>query len=149
MARVFLSSFAVVAFVAAGAAPAAAQTIKAQKPVVMIGDVFQFNEGSWATYTLHDKKTDAYNSVTLSILESVQRDGRDCAWMEVEIETERELIATRLLTEKTKTGPGEVFEAVVGAYGMAPFIIPQAKLKDVKGLMPPLLAGRVVKRVGQ
>ena len=94
-----------VAFVLTGAAPVAGQEIKGQRPVTTIGDVFQFNEGSWATYTVHDRKDDSYYSMTMSILESVRRGGKDCAWMEVEIETEKELVVTRFLTEKTKTGP--------------------------------------------
>lgn len=149
MARAFLSILAAVAFVVAGAAPAASQTIKAQKPVMMIGDVFQFNEGSWATYTLHDKKDDTYYSMTMSILESVVRDGKNCAWMEIEIETEKELVVTRFLTEKTKTGPGDLLAAIVGVYGMEPFSIPQKMMKDANKQVPPLEVGHVVKRIEQ
>jgi hypothetical protein len=116
---------------------------------MMIGDVFQFNEGSWATYTLHDKKEDSYYSMTMSILESVVRDGKNCAWMEIEIETEKELVVTRFLTEKTKIGPGDLFAAIVGVYGMEPFSIPQRMLKDANKQVPPLQVGHVVKRIEQ
>jgi hypothetical protein len=149
MARLLLSVLAAFSLVVSCAGPAAGQSIKAQKPVMMIGDVFQFNEGSWATYTLHDKKEDTYYSMTMSILESVRRNGKDCAWMEVEIETEKELVVTRFLTEKTKTGPGDLLAAIVGVYGMEPFSIPQKMMKDANKQVPPLQVGHVVKRVEQ
>jgi len=125
MTCAFMSILVAVAFVLTGAVPVAGQEIKGQRPVMMIGDVFQFNEGSWATYTLHDKKDDSYYSMTMSILESVQRGQKACAWMEVEIETEKELVVTRFLTERTKTGPGDLFEAIVSVYGLDPFSIPR------------------------
>ena len=55
--------------------PMSAQAIARQKPVMMIGDSFQFIPGSWATYTLHDKKEDTYYTMTMSILESVRKSG--------------------------------------------------------------------------
>ena len=149
MTRVFMSILVAVAFVLTGAVPVAGQEIKGQRPVMMIGDVFQFNEGSWATYTLHDKKDDSYYSMTMSILESVRRNGKDCAWMEVEIETEKELVVTRFLTEKTKTGPGDLFEVIVYVYGLDPFSIPHSMLKDANKEVPPLQAGHVTKRIEQ
>lgn len=135
--------------VLAGAVPVAGQQIKAQRPVMMIGDVFQFNEGSWATYTMHDKKDDTYFSMTMSILESVRRGQKDYAWMEVEIETEKELVVTRFLTEKTKAGPGDLLEAIVYVYGLEPFRIPKRMLKDANKQTPPLQVGQVTKRIEQ
>lgn len=148
--RALMSILAFIAFVVAGAVPVASQQINGQRPVMMIGDVFQFNEGSWATYTLHNKKDDTYYSMTMSILESVQRGEKDCAWMEVEIETEKELVVTRFLTEKTKTGPGELFEVIVYVYGMEPFRIPKRMLKDAANKqVPPLQVSQVTKRIEQ
>jgi hypothetical protein len=149
MTRALMPILAAAAFVVAGAVPVASQQIKGQRPVMMIGDVFQFNEGSWATYTLHDKKDDSYYSMTMSILESVRRGEKDCAWMEVEIETEKELVVTRFLTEKTKTGPGELFEVIVYVYGMEPFTIPKRMLKDANKQTPPLQVSSVTKRIEQ
>lgn len=149
MTRAFMSVLVAVAFVFIGAAPIAGQEIKGQRPVMMIGDVFQFNEGSWATYTVHDRKDDSYYSMTMSILESVRRGQKDCAWMEVEIETEKELVVTRFLTEKTKTGPGDLFEVIVYVYGLEPFRVPQSMLKDANKEVPPLQVGHVNKRIEQ
>jgi len=149
MTRAFMSILVAVAFVLTGAVPVAGQENKGQRPVMMIGDVFQFNEGSWATYTLHDKKDDSYYSMTMSILESVQRGQKACAWMEVEIETEKELVVTRFLTEKTKAGPGDLFEVIVYVYGLQPFSIPQRMLKDANKQVPPLQVGHVSKRIEQ
>ena len=149
MTRALLSLLAAVVFVLAGAVPVPGQEIKGQRPIMMIGDVFQFNEGSWATYTLHDKKDDSYYSMTMSILESVRRDRKDCAWMEVEIETEKERVVTRFLTEKTKAGPGDLLEAIVYVYGLEPFRIPKRMLKDANKQTPPLQKGQVTKRIEQ
>jgi hypothetical protein len=149
LARALMSILAAVAFTVAGAVPVASQQINGQRPVMMIGDVFQFNEGSWATYTLHDKKDDSYYSMTMSILESVRRGKKDCAWMEVEIETEKELVVTRFLTEKTKTGPGELFEVIVYVYGMEPFSVPKRMLKDANKQVPPMQVSSVTKRLEQ
>jgi hypothetical protein len=149
MTRAPMTFLVAVALLAAGAAPARGQQVKGQKPIMMIGDVFQFNEGSWATYTLHDKKDDSYYSMTMSILESVRRGGKDCAWMEIEIETEKELVVTRFLTEKTKNGPGDLFEAIVYVYGMTPFSIPQRMLKDANKQVPPMQVAQVAKRIEQ
>jgi hypothetical protein len=95
MTRAVMPILIAVAFLLSGAVPVEGQEIKGQRPVMMIGDAFQFNQGSWATYTLHDKRDDSYSSMTMSILESVRRGEKDCAWMEVEIETENELVVTR------------------------------------------------------
>ncbi|MCX6555991.1 MAG: hypothetical protein NTW95_00930 [Candidatus Aminicenantes bacterium] len=149
MTDALMSIFAAVVFVVAGAVPVAGQEIKGQRPVMMIGDVFQFNEGSWATYTMHDKKDDTYFSMTMSILESVRRGRKDYAWMEVEIETEKELVVTRFLTEKTKAGPGDLLEAIVYVYGLEPFSIPKRMLKDANKQTPPLQVSQVTKRIEQ
>lgn len=149
MTRPFTSILAAVAFVVTGAAPVAGQEVKGQRPVILVGDAFQFNEGSWATYTLHDKKDDSYYSMTMSILESVRRGKQECAWMEVEIETAKELVVTRFLTEKTKTGPGDLFEVIVYVHGLQPFSIPKSMLKDTNKQVPPMQVARVARRVEQ
>lgn len=131
------------------APPLWAQQIAGQKPVVMIGDTFQFTPGTWATYFMHDKTEDTYYTFTMSILESVRKNGKDSAWMEVEIETDKELVVTRFLTEKTKNGPGDLFEVIVYVYGFAPFTIPQKWLKDDDRHVGEFKVGHVQKRVSQ
>ena len=129
--------------------PVCAQEIKGQKPVMLIGDTFQFTPGSWATYTLYDKAEDTYYTMTMSILESVRKNGKDSAWMEIEIETDKELVVTRILTEKTKAGPGEMFEVIVYMQGMTPFSIPGAWLKDEDQKVGDFRVSQVQSRVAQ
>lgn len=129
--------------------PVCAQEVQGQKPVMLIGDTFQFTPGSWATYTLYDKAEDAYYTMTMSILESVRKNGKDAAWMEIEIETDKELVVTRLLTEKTKAGPGEMYEVVVYIHGMAPFTIPEKWLKDEEKKVGDFKVSQVQSRVAQ
>lgn len=129
--------------------PVAAQEVAGQKPVMLIGDTFQFTPGAWATYILYDKTEDAYYTMTMSILESVRKNGKDCAWMEIEIETGTELVVTRILTEKTKAGPGEMFDVIVYVHGMAPFTIPQKWLKDEDQKVGDLRVSQVQSRVAQ
>ena len=127
----------------------AQQQIAGQKPVMMIGDTFQFIPGSWATYALHDKKEDTYYTMTMSILESVRKNGKDCAWMEIEIETDKELVVTRILTEKTKNGPGEVLEVIVYIHGFTPFSIPEKWMKGEDQQVAEFKVGQVKQRVNQ
>lgn len=126
-----------------------AQDIQGQKPVMLIGDTFQFTPGTWATYTLHDKTEDTYYTMTMSILESVRKNGKDAAWMEIEIETDKELVVTRLLAEKTKAGPGEMFEVIVYIHGMKPFSIPSSWLKDEEKKVGDFKVSQVQSRVAQ
>ncbi len=127
----------------------AQQQIAGQKPVMMINDTFQFIPGSWATYAVHDKKEDTYYTMTMSILESVRKNGKDCAWMEVEIETDKELVVTRILTEKTKNGPGAVLEVIVYIHGFTPFTIPQKWIKGDEQQVAEFKIGKVQQRVNQ
>lgn len=131
------------------APPVVAQQIAGQKPVVMIGDTFQFTPGSWASYIMHDKTEDTYYTFTMSILESVRKNGKDAAWMEVEIETDKELVVTRFLTEKTKNGPGDLFEAIVYVYGFTPFSIPEKWMKGDDRKVGDFEVAHVQKRVSQ
>jgi len=126
-----------------------AQQVAGQKPVLLIGDQFQFTPGTWATYILHDKREDAYSTMTMAVLESVRHNGRDSAWLEIIVETATELVVTRLLTEKTPSGPGEVFEAIVYVHGLQPFRIPQRWLKGEEQEVGKLSNTAVTSRVGQ
>ena len=129
--------------------PVCAQEVRGQKPVMLIGETFQFTPGTWATYTLYDKAEDTYYTMTMSILESVRKNGKDSAWMEIEIETDKELVVTRILTEKTKAGPGELFEVVVYVHGMTPFTIPAKWLKEEDQKVGDFKVSQVQSRVSQ
>lgn len=129
--------------------PVSGQQIAGQKPVMMVGDTFQFIPGSWATYALHDKTDDSYYTMTMSILESVRKNGKDCAWMEIEIETDTERVVTRILTEKTKNGPGEILDVVVYIHGFTPFTIPQKWMKGEEQQVAEFRVGHVTQRVNQ
>lgn len=109
--------------------PALGQQVAGQAPMLLVGDQFQFTPGTWATYILHDKRDDTYSTLTMSVLESVRHNGQDSAWIELKVETAAELVVTRLLANKTPSGPGEVFEAIVYVHGLQPFRIPQRWLK--------------------
>jgi hypothetical protein len=110
-----------------------AAEIEGQKPMMVIGEVFQFIPGSWATYSIHDRVKNERYRMYMSTLDKVKHGGKSCSWMEVEVTPESGAsITSRFLVEETKDGPGELFEVIVQIDGVLPFVVPK-KLYEGKG----------------
>lgn len=134
--RVTLLGLVLLALIAGAAV---SEDIQGQRTLPVIADTFQFIPGSWAVYDFYDINKDAHSKIYFSIdkLETKHRDKKEipCFWMEVEIKTPNEpTVATRVLAEETKTGPGELFGVTVQIEGHKPFKVPAKyyKGKDSK-----------------
>ena len=105
------------------------EAMEGQKPMMVIGDVFQFVPGSWGVYRIHDRVKKEHYRMYIATLEKTKVNGKACSWMEVEVTPEKASpVASRFLVEETKDGPGELLEVVVQVKGFAPFIVPQKTL---------------------
>src|SRR5664279_3552061 len=92
--------------------------IKGQKPMMVIGDVFHFTPGAWATYSIHERVHNERYRMYIATLQKTERNGKPCSWMEVEVTPEKAgVITSRFLVEETKDGPGELFEVIVQIKG--------------------------------
>lgn len=110
-----------------------AEEIKGQKPMMIIGETFQFIPGTWAEYYINDKIKKEYYHMYLAINEKDKRDGKPCSWMEIEVKTEKDpTVVTRLLVEETRQGPGEIMDVIVQVKGYSPFIVPESFYKEDK-----------------
>ena len=105
----------------------AAASIKGQKPMMVIGDVFRFTPGAWAVYSIRERVHNERYRMYIATLQKTERNGKPCSWMEVEVTPEKAgKITSRFLVEETKDGPGELFEVIVQIKGYAPFVVPRA-----------------------
>ena len=125
-----------------------AEEIKGQKPMMLIGETFQFVQGSWSRYLIHDKVKNEYYQMSIAILEKERRDSKDCSWMEVEIISESNPpVVTKFLTEETKEGPGDLKEVIVQAKGYSPFTVPGSFYEGKDKEVGDFKTAHVVKRI--
>jgi hypothetical protein len=129
-----------------------AEEIKGQKPMMLIGETFQFVQGSWGRYFIHDRQNNEYYQMSIAILEKERRDSKDCSWMEVEIISENNPpVVTKFLAEETKEGPGDLKEVIVQVKGYSPFIVPgsfyEGKDKEVGDFKTAHMAKRIEKNL--
>lgn len=129
------------------AASAPAQDIKGQKPVLIVDGAFQFTPHSWGTYIIHDKEKDEYYLFTMSVLEDETRKGKAGTWLEIDIDTFKERVVTRVQVEKGPTGPGEVMAAIVWVEGLKPFSVPEKYLTGEDQEVGQFQVAQVSKRV--
>jgi hypothetical protein len=124
--------------------------IEGQKPVMVIGEVFQFVPGSWATYSIHDRVKNERYRMYMSTLEKVKCGDKSCSWMEVEVSPENGgTIASRFLVEETKDGPGELFEVIIQMKGFLPFVVPKKLYEGKEKEIGDFQTSYVAKRVGK
>lgn len=135
-------------------APAGAAEIEGQRPVMIVGDSFQFTPGAWASYYIQDRAKKEYYRMTIATLERLARDGKPCSWMEVSITPEKDPpVTTRFLVEETKSGPGDILEVIVQMQGYAPFTVPESFFKgegtdrEVGEFQGAAVARRIARRV--
>lgn len=99
--------------------------IEGQRPMMIVGDAFQFNPRAWSNYYVHDRARKEYYRMYIATLERISRDGKPCSWMEVGVTPEKDpAVVTRFLVEETKSGPGEILDVIVQVQGYAPFTVP-------------------------
>jgi hypothetical protein len=125
-----------------------AEEIKGQKPMMLIGETFQFVQGSWSRYFIHDKVKNEYYQMSIAILEKERRDWKDCSWMEVEIISESNPpVVTKFLAEETKEGPGDLKEVIVQVKGYSPFTVPGSFYEGKDKEVGDFKTAHVVKRI--
>jgi hypothetical protein len=117
--------------VAVSSVVSAAEKIPGQRPLLVIGDQFQWVHGSWATYDLYDKAKRERSKMYIAILEQGKKKNRQGIWLEVGIEMRGEpKVMTRMLAEMTPSGPGDLLEAIVQVEGMGAFSVPGSFMKQ-------------------
>ena len=130
---------------------ALAADIQGQKPVMFVGNAFQFVPGAWASYYIHDKAKNEHYIMHMATLEKIKQDGKQCSWMEIEMLPESGPSAvTRILTEETKQGPGDLLEVIVQVKGYSPFTVPkkyyEGENKEVGEFRTTQITKRIVRR---
>ena len=130
---------------------ALAADIQGQKPVMFIGNAFQFVPGAWSSYYVHDKEKNEHYIMHMATLERLKQDGKQCSWMEIEMLPESgPSVVTRLLVEETKQGPGDLLEVIVQVKGYSPFTVPrkyyEGENKEVGEFRTTQIAKRIARR---
>jgi hypothetical protein len=142
--------------IAAGLAVAQghAAEIKGQRPMMIVGDTFQFTPGAWASYFIHDREKMEYYKMYIATLERLTCEDKSCSWMEVGVTPEKDAaVVTRFLVEETRSGPGEIFDVIVQVQGYSPFSVPksfykgEAADKDVGNFQGAAVAKRITQRI--
>lgn len=122
--------------------------IQGQKQMLVIEDTFQFIPGTWAKYTVRDKREQEEYLMTLSVLQGERRQHQQCYWLEVIIESQKaSTVVTQFLTPQTKQGPGKVLEAIVQVDGYAPFTVPHHFLEGEEAEVGQTLSYQLVRKV--
>lgn len=144
----------VIAVAGLAAAEGHAAGIEGQRPMIIVGDTFQFTPGAWASYFIHDRAKNEYYKMYIATLERLSRDGKTCSWMEVGMTPEKDpTVVTRFLVDETKSGPGEIKEVIVQVQGYAPFTVPESFYKgegtdkDVGNFQGAAVAQRIARRM--
>lgn len=152
----FFIVFVIVMVCAVGPAamPGLTAEIEGQRPLMIVGDTFQFTPGAWASYFIHDRAKKEYYRMYIATLERLTRDGKPCSWMEVGMTPEKDpSVVTRFLVEETPKGPGEMLDVIVQVQGYAPFTVPESFYKgegedrDVGNFQGAAIAKRIARRV--
>jgi hypothetical protein len=126
--------------------------IEGQRPMMIVGDAFQFIPGAWSSYYVHDRAKKEYYRMYIATLERLTRDGKSCSWMEVGVTPEKDpAVVTRFLVEETRSGPGEILDVIVQVQGYSPFTVPESfyrgEEKDVGNFKGTTVAKRLARRV--
>ena len=128
--------------------------VQGQRPMMIVGDAFQFTPGAWSSYTVQDRAKKEYYRMYIATLERLTRDGKPCSWMEVGVTPEKDpYVVTRFLVEETPEGPGEMLDVIVQVQGYAPFKVPESFYKgevgdrDVGNFQGAAVARRIARRV--
>ncbi len=130
---------------------AGADDIKGQKPVMFIGDSFQFVPGAWASYQVVDQAKGEQYRMWIATLDKEGKGRKAASWMEIEVEMPgNPVVVTRFLVRETKAGPGDLLDVVVQMKGYAPFKVPEKYYKEDKNReVGNFQSAQTVKRVAE
>ncbi|HET6490469.1 MAG TPA: hypothetical protein VFG28_11995 [Syntrophales bacterium] len=152
--RALLILAAVVIATGLAASQGQSAEIRGQRPMMIVGDTFQFTPGAWASYFIHDREKMEYYKMYIATLERLTCEEKSCSWMEVGVTPEKDAaVVTRFLVEETRSGPGEIFDVVVQVQGYSPFTVPKsfykgdAADKDVGNFRGAAVAKRITQRI--
>jgi hypothetical protein len=135
--------FVLLALTASGA-----EKIPGQKPLLLIGDKFQFIPGSWATYRIQDKTKNESYRMYIAVLEKDKKNKPPASWMEIGVEsTGNPAVVTRMLAEETPQGPGKMLKVVVQVAGYSPFNVPKKYFQGKNAEVAPTVPAQILKRL--
>jgi hypothetical protein len=144
MRRYLLLSLLVIQAATAGTA----QKIPGQKPLLIIGDKFQFVAGSWASYQIQDKTKGEQYRMYIAVLERDKKKKPAASWMEIGVESKGNPgVVTRLLAEETPQGPGKMLQVIVQVEGYSPFNVPKKYFQGKNAEVAPTIPTQVLKRL--
>jgi hypothetical protein len=127
-----------------------AAEIQGQRPVMFLGDAFQFVPGAWSSYYIHDKAKNEHYRMLISTLEKEKGAKVPASWMEIEVTMEKNPpVVTRFLAEETPQGPGELLEVIVQMKGYAPFTVPKKYYDGADKEVGQFQTAHTVKRLAQ
>jgi len=125
-----------------------AEKIPGQKPLLLIGDKFQFIPGSWAAYRIEDKvKSESYR-MYIAVLDKDKKQKPPASWMEIVVESRgNPAVVTRLLAQETPQGPGKMLKVIVQVAGYSPFNVPKKYFQGKGAEVAPTVPAQIVKRL--
>lgn len=132
------------------APPAPAAEIEGQKPVMFIGEAFQFVPGAWSRYTVRDTAKGEQYRLWIATLAKGKTDEGPTSWMEIEVAmADTPTVVTRFLVRVTPQGPGELLDVIVQMQGYSPFVVPKKYYRGKDKAVGNFQASHVLRRVGE
>lgn len=153
--RICLTTLFGLVLVATTPLAAADKPVPGQKPLILVNGVFRFVHGSWATYTIQNLANKESYRMRIAVLEQKlkKKKGKKIpySWMEIEVEMpEQPSVVTRILTQETPEGPGELETVIVQVKGMDAFSVPKRFFKEKPNApKPPVAQFRPARQVKQ
>jgi hypothetical protein len=145
--RLFITAVALASVLAAFHPATAAEKIPGQRPMMIVGDTFQFIPGAWGRYNIVNKARNESYRMYISILPREKKQKPATSWMEVEIETrDNPKVVTRFLAEETHQGPGRLQKVIVQVQGYAPFNVPKKYFTGDNAQVAPVIPAQTLKR---
>jgi hypothetical protein len=145
--RLLFAAFALVLLPIASLVATAAEKIPGQRPLMIVGETFQFIPGAWGRYTILDKQRNESYRMYISILPREKKQKTGTSWMEIEVETrDTPKVVTRFLAEETPCGPGRLQKVIVQVQGYAPFNVPKKYFTGDDAQVSPVIPAQTLKR---
>jgi len=146
----FLRCLAILLALSSLASPALPADIEGQKPVMFVGDAFQFVPGAWSRYTVRDTAKGEQYRLWIATLAKGKASGGPSSWMEIEVVmADTPTVVTRFLVRETPQGPGELLDVIVQMKGYTPFVVPKKYYRGQDKQVGNFQAAHVLRRVGE
>lgn len=124
--------------------------IEGQKPVLFIGESFQFIPGAWSSYTVRDAAGKEDYRFWIATLGKRKGEGKPRSWMEIEVESAATpAVVTRFLVNETPQGPGKLHEVIVQMRGYSPFVVPEKYYEGAGKEVGNFQSAHTLRRVGE